>query len=124
MLTTSGQGVIVDALLALRFECTHDDFDLCRMRKVESPYLIELDVTFQLVHDGSRPATGAQATELTPDLAWLSHHLSKVDCMLVSVDQEDGSAATFARQNTFRMPRLGSDMTARVYVRARGRRAD
>lgn len=125
MLMTSGQGVVVNALLALGFECTYDDFDLCRMRKVEAPYLLELDVTFQLVQEPAPPPPQAQPPiGLTPGLAWLSHQLSLVNCHFdPEAFTRDSNEAVFARQDTFRHPRSGKTMTARVTVRARSSRA-
>ncbi len=125
MLMTSGQGVVVQALLALGFECTYDDFDLCRMRHVEATYLLELDVTFQIVHDQSVKAPEARTpVGLTPGLAWLSHKLSLVGCHFdADAFMRDSNEAVFARQDTFKFPRTGKDMTARVIVRARSSRA-
>ena len=125
MLMTSGQGVVVNALLALGFECTYDDFDLCRMRHVEAPYLLEVDVTFQLVHDAQAKAPEARPpVGLTPGLAWLSHKLSLVGCHFdADAFMKDSNEAVFARQDTFKFPRTGKDMTARVIVRARSSRA-
>jgi hypothetical protein len=126
MLMTSGQGVVVNALLALGFECTYDDFDLCRMRHVEAPYLLEVDVTFQLVHEDPPPSApeGFSAVGLTPGLAWLSHQLGKAKCHYdPSQYANDSNEAVFVRQDTFRSPRLGKEMTARVLVRARSSRA-
>lgn len=126
MLMTSGQGVVVNALLALGFECTYDDFDLCRMRHVEAPYLLEVDVTFQILHDPSLKAPEARPpVGLTPGLAWLSHKLSLVGCHFDAdaFRKDDSNEAVFARQDTFKFPRTGKDMTARVTVRARSSRA-
>ena len=127
MLLTSGQGVVVNALLALGFECTYNDFDLCRMRKVEAPYLLELDVSYMLVHQNEQWAVpeapkGFSAVGLPPGLAWLSHQLStRADCHYdPSQFARDANEAVFVRQDTFKMPRLGGkEMTARVLVRAR-----
>lgn len=124
MLMTSGQGVVVNALLALGFECTYDDFDLCRMRHVEAPHLLEVDVTFMLVHDGSAAPEAKPPVGLTPGLAWLSHKLSLVGCHFdPGAFARDSNEAVFVRQDTFRNPRLGKEMTARVIVRARSSRA-
>ena len=125
MLMTSGQGVVVNALLALGFECHYDDFDLCRMRKVEAPYLLELDVTFQIVHDPkTQPPQARPPVGLTPGLAWLSHQLSLVNCHFdPDAYVKDSNEAVFSRQDTFRLPRTGKEMTARVIVRARSSRA-
>lgn len=124
MLMTSGQGVVVNALLALGFECTQDDFDLCRMRHVEAPYLLEVDVTFMLVHDGSTGPEAKPPVGLTPGLAWLSHKLSLVGCHFdPSAFAKDSNEAVFVRQDTYRNPRLGKEMTARVIVRARSVKA-
>lgn len=126
MLMTSGQGVVVQALLALGFECTHDDFDLCRMRKVEAPYLLELDVTFMLAHEDPPACApkGFSAVGLTPGLAWLSHQLGKANCFYdPSQYAKDANEAVFVRQDTFKFPRTGKEMTARVLVRARSSRA-
>lgn len=120
MLMTSGQGVVVNALLALGFECTYDDFDLCRMRKVEAPYLLELDVTFQLVQEPAAPPQARPPVGLVPALAWLSHQLSLVNCHFdPEAFARDSNEAVFARQDTFRFPRTGKNMTAKVIVRAR-----
>jgi hypothetical protein len=126
MLLTSGQGVVVNALLALGFECTYNDFDLCRLRKVEAPYLLEIDVTYMLVHQNEQWALpeapkGFSAVGLPPALAWLSHKLSQAACHYdPSQFARDSNEAVFVRQDTFKMPRLGGKpMTARVLVRAR-----
>lgn len=126
MLMTSGQGVVVQALLALGFECTYDDFDLCRMRKVEAPYLLELDVTFMLVHEDPLASVpeSFSAVGLTPGLSWLSHQLSKAKCHYDPAQYaKDSNEAVFVRQDTFKFPRTGKDMTARVLVSARSSRA-
>lgn len=131
MLLTSGQGVVVNALLALGFECTYNDFDLCRMRKVEAPYLLELDVSYMLVHQNEQWALpeapkGFSAVGLVPALAWLSHQLTPANCFYdPSQFARDSNEAVFVRQDTFKMPRLGGkEMTARVLVRARSSRTD
>jgi hypothetical protein len=61
---------------------------------------------------------------LTPGLAWLSHKLSLVGCHFdADAFMKDCNEAVFARQDTFKLPRTGKDMTARVIVRARSSRA-
>ncbi len=119
MLIKSGHGVVVNALLALGFECKYDGADLCLMQHVEAPYLLDVEVTSKLVTDQSSPASEAKPTDLAPALAWLFHQLGQVNCHLSSIDGEGGNRASFSRQDSYRSPGYRQDRIARVTVRAR-----